>query len=574
MLLATVPQTNPNFTWLDWAVIAVYLVLTTWIGARLSGKQSTIREFFLGGRKLPWWAICGSIIATEISGVTFLAVPVISFVEGGNLTYLQLGIGAILARVIIGVLFVPQYYQKEIYSPYDYLGRRLGPRVKTITTLLFFVGGILGQGARVFVTAFLLSRIGNLNLVTSIWVIGLFSVGWTLMGGITTVIWTDVIQFCVLILGAVICLFFAVQTVPGGISEVVNLANADDVRKFELFDLRTDPSLEYTLWSALMAFTLLNLAAFGLDQVMAQRMFCCKTAREAKTAIIWSSAGQLVALLMLCVGIALYAYFQHKPFTPEEQEKKKKKRTYLLPIFIVRELPVAVRGLITAAVFAAAISSLDSALAALSQTTVSAFKKPVSKITKKLKLNSSRQLSDIKLSKILVVFWGAVLCLMATACIAISDQYKNVVDLAFGLTAYTYGALLGVFLLALLPVNRDDAGLTWAVPMTVLTVFGLSVHVDSIHIPKLNVHFNWADWVVWIGAAVILSRALLRLKGDLKRIVIVVVGALTLVLLHDLELAGEHGQIKYLSWAWSFPIGTAMTFLIGYGLGNPAKGQR
>jgi len=568
MILAAAIPTDATFAGLDWAVIIAYLILTTLVGARLAGRQATVRDFFLAGRKMPWPAVCGSIIATEISAVTFIGVPAISFAKGGNLTYLQLGIGAILARIIIGFLLVPKYYQREIYSPYDYLGRKLGPRIKTATTLLFFVGAVLGQGARVFVTAFLLSRIARVDLTTSIWLIGLFSIGWTLLGGMTTVIWTDVVQFCVLCIGGIAALCYAVADVPDRTAEVIRLA--EHAHKFQFFNLSTDPSQGYTLWCGLFAFSILNLAAFGLDQVMAQRMFCCKGPRQARKAIIWSSAGQLVALLMLCVGIALYAYFQHNPFTPTEAAAYHAHHNYLLPIFIVRALPVGVRGLIVAAVFAAAISSLDSALAALSQTTVSAFKKPLVKASRRLGLRHKRWTSDIGLSKVLVVGWGAVLSLMATACIAISGQYANVINLALGLTAYTYGPLLAILLLALLPTRRTDAGLLWGVPLGMLTVFGISVHVHPIRVPGLDMMFNWADWLVWIAAAVLLALALVKLKADVRRVATIVAAALGMVLLHGYQIGvGPQGDPKYLSFAWSFPIGTAVTFIVGYVLSSP-----
>ena len=238
MMPCLADSAEATFAVIDWVVIAAYLLLTTLIGARLAGKQSTIRDFFLAGRKMPWPAVCGSIIATEISAVTFIGVPAISFAAGGNLTYLQLGVGAILARLIIGLFLVPRYYQREIYSPYDYLGQQLGPRIKTVTTLLFFVGAVLGQGARVYVTAFVLSRIAQIDLSTSIWMIGIFSIGWTLIGGMTTVIWTDVIQFCVLVAGGIFALCYAVGGVPDGISGV--LQHAQEAEKFQLFNLSTE----------------------------------------------------------------------------------------------------------------------------------------------------------------------------------------------------------------------------------------------------------------------------------------------------------------------------------------------
>ncbi len=558
---------------LDWAIVAAYLLLTTLLGAHLAGKQATIRDFFLAGRRLPWPAVCGSIVATEISAVTFIAAPTISFAVGGDLTYLQLAIGAVLARVIIGLYFVPRYFRQEIYSPYDYLGQCLGPGVKKTTTGLFFVGAVLGQGARVYVTAFVLSVVTGLELTPSIWIIGAFSVCWTLLGGMTTVIWTDVIQFGVLIVGAGLTLWYSVSAAPVSLSEVV--AEAADAGKFNFLNTSTDLALPYTLWCGLLATPFLNLAAFGTDQVMAQRMFCCRNQRDATKAIIVSSVSIGVALLMLCVGIALYGYFNHRPFTDQEAALYNSKNTYLLPIFIVRALPVGVRGVIIAAVFASAISTLDSTLAALSQTTVSAFLQQRFKIKRGGGALRKFLASDIGLSKALVVIWGIVLCLMATACIAIAGQYANAVDLALALVGYTYGPLLGIFLLAFLTTKRDASGLVWAVPMTMLAIFGISQHDLTVGSFGPLPSFDLADWVVWIGTGAALVLGLLKAGDCPQRVAAIVAGALAIAWLHAYQAGTDAtGAPTYLAFTWTYPIGTIMTFTLGYCLGRPKQPRR
>ena len=181
-----------HFTTRDWLVIVGYLIMTTVLGGLLAGKQASMKDFFLGGRKLPWPAVCGSIIATELSAATFLIAPALVFSAGGDMTYIQLALGTILARFVIGYFFIPAYYEREIYSPYEYMGRQLGPRVKTITTGLFMIGGILAQGARVYIAAKALQVVTGTDVTTSILIIGAVSVGWTIMGGITTVVWTGV----------------------------------------------------------------------------------------------------------------------------------------------------------------------------------------------------------------------------------------------------------------------------------------------------------------------------------------------------------------------------------------------
>lgn len=575
MQLTPLAEIQARFGWTDWSVVAVYLVVTTALGAKLSGKQATIRDFFLGGRKLPWWAVCGSIIATEVSTATFVAVPAISFAVGGDLTYLQLAIGSILARIIVAVYFVPKYYEKEIYSPYDYVGNRIGPRVKTTTTGLFMVGAVLGQGARLFTSAFVLSIVADVELVTAIWLMGLFSVLWAMIGGITMVIWTDVIQFFVLMLGAVTALWFALSSVPATWGEVMTVAN--DAHKFRVFNLSGDLSVPYTFWCGILATPFINLAAFGTDQVMAQRMFCCRNQDDAAKATIVSSISIFIAVIMLLVGVALFVYFSFNPFTEQEAALFGKEKTYLLPIFIVRALPVGIKGIIVAAIFAAAVSTLQSALAALAQTASGPILKRFAEVEgrsrrpaprRKGAASSRRKASsvhrvpiwrrEVPISKALVAVWGVLLCGMATCCIVIVRQYDNAIDLVLALAGYTYGPLLGIFLLAFLPKPPSDAGLIWAVPLAVLAVFAASVHEP------------WARYLVWSAAMAALGLGMLRLHGDVRKILSLVLVTVFIAVLPVLRVGlTDLGEPKYMAYPWTFPIGTFITLFLGYVLGLP-----
>ena len=236
------------FTHLDWAVVAGYLALTTWVGHALKGKQSTIKDFFLGGRTLPWPAVSGSIIATEISGVTFIGVPGMVYAATGDFTYLQWGLGSIIARILVGIYFVRAFYEKEIYSPYDYMGNRLGIGAKRLATIIFQIGGILGQSVRVLVAALALKVVTPLEFEHCIWIIGLFAVGWTWMGGMRTVIWTDVMQFFLFVGAGLLSLFWIISELDGGWSQMVETAG--EAGKFSLINLTTDPAIGFTLWGS------------------------------------------------------------------------------------------------------------------------------------------------------------------------------------------------------------------------------------------------------------------------------------------------------------------------------------
>lgn len=566
MPLAEISPSVGSFGAVDWLVVVAYLGLTTILGAALSGRASTIRDFFLGGRKLPWWAICGSIVATEISAATIVGVPTISFAPGGNLTYLQLALGSILARFIIARYFIHRYYEREIYSPYDYVGTRLGPRVRQTTTALFFVGAVLGQGARLYITAFVLSVVAGISLTSAIWLMGAFAVGWTLIGGMVTVIWTDVIQFVVIVVGAVAALIAAVAAVPGGIAEVARFAG--QTGKLQLINLSPDLSVEYTLWCGLLALPFLNLAAFGTDQVMAQRFFCCKTQADARKAVLWSNISLIIPVLMLFVGIAIAAYFQNASLTTAEQALMKEDKNYLLPVFIVHQLPVGLRGLVVAAIFAAAISTLEGALAALAQATVGLVYPADRLADEEAERKAAGRMGLVFLSKLLVIGWGVALCLMALACITIAKQYKNVIDLALSLVRYTYGPLLGIFLLAFLRRPPDDRGLFWAVALAVMAVLGMSIH-DLKPVLIWGRMFDLADVLVWSAAALATLAAWVRFRYDPWRSAIVLATCALIVLLHHLQVGtSPKGEPLRMATYWHYPIAALMTFGVGYFLGH------
>ena len=471
------------FTRTDWLVVFAYLGLTTWVGHKMAGSQASIKDFFLGGRSLPWQAVSGSIIATEISGVTFIGVPGMVFALTGNFTYLQWAIGSVLARVIVGYFFVKVYYEQEIYSPYDYMENRLGRGVKRLATLIFSLGSILGQSVRVLVAALALDVVTPWSFSACICVIGVFAIGWTLMGGMRTVIWTDVMQFALFTIGGLLALIWIISNIGGGMSEFIKIGSdvpaAGSSGKFTLWNLTHNPSVQFTLWVALFAVPFQNLSAFGVDQLNAQRMFCCRSAGDARKAIIWSSVGQLLTLLMLLVGAALFVYYSRNGVTPVEAARFAQDKDYVFPAWITTTLPIGLRGLILAGIFAAAISSLDSILAALSQTTLALFVKPEDVTT-----DAAHQ-RLVKISRVLVVCWGIGLSAFA---ILLNDLRGdiNVVSLAFGMVAYTVGPMLGLFLAALLAPRSSVQGLTVGVILSVVAVTYVRTEYHTIAIKKAS----------------------------------------------------------------------------------------
>ena len=539
-----------GLTWIDWAILGAYIGGSTWLGAKLAGRQQTIRDFFLGGRRLPWIAVCGSIIATEISGVTFVGVPATAFKAGGNFTYLQLAIGAVLARVIIGFWFTPVFYRKEIYSPYQFMGQKLGPATDRVTTGLFFLGGFLAQGARIFLAALVLDAITDVGIVTAVVMISAISIAWTWIGGVNTVVWTDVIQFIVLVLGAGIALVAVLLKVPGGISEVVEVGAA--AGKFKVFDLSTDPTIAFTLWAGVIGATFLGLGSHGTDQMLAQRLFCCRDERAARKAVLWSGVGQILALVMLFVGVALFAFYQTHALAAPDQAKVDQRVSYILPIFILRELPIGLRGVIFAAIFAAAASSGTSVLSAMGQSALMTFYRPFLK-------KEPGEKHQLFMSRVFILIAGVVLCGAAIVCARI-EQYGDILNLALAMATYTYGPTLGIFLMALFRTGRDSRGLLWAVPYSLsLTVALTWQHVEGMRYAVLG-----AVAILILVEAWVLRRELPRL------LLVLAAAALVLFVTFAKPVTGGDGMPTYfkLAWPWLFPLGTLVTLGLGVALGR------
>ncbi|MEM6854531.1 MAG: hypothetical protein AAF593_09000 [Planctomycetota bacterium] len=517
-----------GFHAIDWVVLVGYMLLVSVLGVVLAGKQKDIKDFFRGGDKLPWYAVSASLIATTISAVTFVGVPAIAFnPNGGNMTYLQLGIIAgLISRVFISFVLVPAYYEKRIYSPYDYMGDKLGGGAKGVTTALFTLGGLLAQSARVYLTALVLtlvmadqlewveSRSGLSPLASSIILIGIIAVAWTMLGGIATVVWTDALLFLVFVTGGIAALWVILTQLPGGFSEFVEVGS--EAGKFTVFDFSKAFSLvePYTLAAAGFAVVVGNIGAYGTDQLLAQRIFCCKDKKNAQLAMMTSYAAEAVAYVMLLVGVGLFVYYTAFPerlsgafaaLVAEENDK-------IFPAFILEQMPIGIKGLVIAGIFAAAISSLTSILAALAQTTISAVYLPAR--ARKLGVNeaSEEALAEhdpkegkriVNVSRVWIVFWGIALSLAAFVVDAFKDATGvPILDLALGLASYIVGGLFAAFLLAWLPFGVNGRGLVWAAPLGVLAVFASRFHdVWALWVCGLGVGLLLLTWVISAGAS-------------------------------------------------------------------------
>jgi SSS family transporter len=436
--------------YLDLAVILAYLAGITWFGARFRTGQKSLRDYFLGGRSAPWWAISLSIVSAETSTLTIIGTPTLAF--GGNLGFLQLVMGYLLARIVISALFLPQYFRGEMYTAYELMRRRFGEKIRKITASIFLVTRALAEGVRVFAISLVISVVLGTGEIASIVLIVLLTLFYTFEGGMTAVIWTDVVQMTLYVLGATLSFFVILGKIPGGWEHVAAMAGA--AHKLSIFDFQFAPTMEflsrpYSFWAGVAGGCFLTTASHGTDQLMVQRLLSAQNERQSRAALLTSWVVIFVQFtLFLLIGILLWVYYGDSHLaTPAIPDT-------IYPRFIWENLPTGIAGLVIAAILAAAMANLSAALNSLSSTTVVDF----------AKLWRGRSQSEdagkLRLARFATLFWGAVLLGIAI----LARQWGPVLAAGLTIASIPSGALLGVFLLGLLTKKpREGAAIAGAV---------------------------------------------------------------------------------------------------------------
>src|SRR6185295_9325943 len=331
----------------DYLVIAAYLVAITLFGSWFAKFQKTTRDYFLADRSSPWWAICFTVVATETKTKSFIGVPAQAY--DGSMVFLQLALGYIAGRVIVSLIFIPAYFKGELVTSYELLQRRFGAPVKTTASGIFLVTRSLADGIRLFATALVIAVVTGVPVTWTVVILGAAMIVYTVRGGASAVIWTDVIQMFVYIAGAAAVLFALLHRIPGGWAEVISVGQA--AGKFTVLNLSTDPRAVYTIWAGLAGGVALTLATHGTDQFLVQRLVSARSAREASLGLVTSGVIVFAQFaLFLVIGVALYAYYQHVPLPALGRADE------ILPAFVVHTLSGGVAGFIVAAIVAAALS--------------------------------------------------------------------------------------------------------------------------------------------------------------------------------------------------------------------------
>ena len=413
----------------DYLVIGAYLVAITAFGSWFARYQKTTRDYFLTDRSVPWWAICFTIVATETSTLTFIGVPAQTYV--GNMTFLQLAMGYIIGRVIVSVLFIPAYFRGDLFTSYELLQRRFGTGVKTLSAVIFLLTRSLADGIRLFSTALVIAIVTQVPVTWVVIVLGAAMIVYTMRGGVSAVIWTDVVQMFVYIAGAAAVAIALLGRINGGWAEVVRVGS--ETGRFVFLDASLDFTKAYTLWAGLLGGVALTLSTHGTDQYLVQRLLSAKTQKAASTGLVLS--GFIVFaqfILFLLIGVMLFTYYQQFPL-----QQVLERNDQILPVFVVNELRNGLAGFIVAAIVAAALSPSLNAMAA---TTVSDFYLPY--------INpSADQDTQMRVSKQATVIWGLV-----QLAVAIGAQFMNrsVLDAGLAVLSFASGPVLGAFLLGTL----------------------------------------------------------------------------------------------------------------------------
>ena len=420
--------------YVDLGVILLYLIGITWFGARFRSSQKSLRDYFLGGRSAPWWAIAFSIVSAETSTLTVIGTPALAF--GGNLGFLQVVLGYLLARIIISVLFLPHYFRGEMFTAYELMQRRFGMRIRRLTAGSFLLLRAMAEGVRVFAISIVVSIILGTGEISSIALIVCLTLFYTFEGGMTAVIWTDVVQMVLYVCGAVLSLFVILGRIPGGWEHVMAIAGA--AGKLQVFDFRFDWSLAffsrpYTFWAGILGGCFLTTASHGTEQLMVQRLLAARNEGESRMALLASWVVIFFQFaLFLVIGLALYVWYGDTGLEPPKPADR------IYPEFIWNNLPTGVCGLVIAAILAAAMSNLSAALNALASTTVMDFYKPHSG-------GSRSEAHYLKVARAATVVWGIVLFLIGL----LARHWGSVLEAGLSIASIVYGSLLGVFLLGL-----------------------------------------------------------------------------------------------------------------------------
>jgi SSS family solute:Na+ symporter len=448
-----------NFTALDFVVLLVYLVGTTLLGVWLGRDQKDAKDYFVAGKTIPWWAILFSVVATETSALTFISIPGLAYMT--NLGFLQIATGYLLGRIVVAYTLLPKYYQGDLVTAYALLEKRFGIATRRFASITFMGTRALADSVRVFATAIPIALIigpivpEQYLMPSAILILGVLTLIYTYHGGMRAVVWTDVVQTAVYLGGGLAAVYILGNRITGGWGSVIADAGAAD--KLKVFDFYPGFDRPLTLFAGLLGGAFLSMASHGADQLIVQRLLAASSLTDSRKALIGSGVAVIAQFaLFLLIGLGLWAFYEQRTFAVPDS---------IFPDFVVNQMPAGLRGLIIAAVLAAAMSSLSGSMNSLAAATTHDIYLPL----------SGRAPADpktLRMGKLFTLFWGVVLL---TAALLYRQQGTPVVVVALSIASFTYGGLLGGFFLGMLwrrAIQRDAiVGMATAIVIMSVVVF-------------------------------------------------------------------------------------------------------
>jgi SSS family transporter len=448
---------------LDVLIVVAYVGTAAILGIVLAKGQADNRAFFLADHRLPTWALLLSIVATETSTVTFLSVPGLSFVEGGNFTFLQVALGYIVGRLAIVLWLLPAYFRGEMLTAYQVLEQRYGLATRRLASLVFLVMRNIADGLRLLLAAMVLNTAFGLDYLTCVLIISAATAIYSCCGGVRSVVWNDCLQFGVYMLGALAVCYTLFSQIPGGWQEILEFGDATG--RWRLLDF--DPSLtktSITFWSGLIGGAFLALATHGADHMMVQRYLCARSQASAGKAL--ASSGVVVLLqfaFFLFIGVELAWFFaQNPPSTPITNGDQ------ALVTFVVNHTGTGLRGLVLAAVFSASMSSsLNSVTSSLMSDWL---QRPLARMSDS---------QSLLIARVLTLLFAVVQAAVAITVhqLALTTSTINSV---LGIAGFSTGLILGLYFLALVVPNVSQkialAAFSAGTIVTCWAAFGTSLH--------------------------------------------------------------------------------------------------
>lgn len=449
----------------DYIVIVAYLVGVVVFGIRTAGKQTSVRDYFLGSKEMPWWAISFSIVATETSTLTVIGIPAVAY--GGALTFFQLTFGYLAGRVAVALWFLPRYASGDMQTAYAFLGERFGSNLQRLSSVTFLVTRLLADGVRLFATAIPIRIIAlsagiDLGYPVIILGIGVLTALYTYVGGFKAVVWMDVVQMSVYVLGALFTLFLLWSDIGDAAGALLAEAGKLKTISFSVSvrEIMTSP---YTMVTAVVGGGIFSMASHGTDQLIVQRLLSCRSLGDARKALVGSAFFVMIQFgIFLAVGALLWVYYGGQDAAALGLTRADE----IFPKFIVEQLPTGLAGLVLAGILAAAMSTLSSSLNALASSSLNDL---LGKHAAGLD-----EASGLRWSRFLTLGWALVFVFFATL---FEDQQNPVVELGLSIASFTYGSLLGAFVLGLVVSRVKEldaiAGFLVGIMAMIAIIFGV-----------------------------------------------------------------------------------------------------